>query len=259
METVPEPRYTSQYYDTFQEIVRRSARVIVPIVLELLEPSSVCDVGCGRGTWLSVFSEHGVSDIYGIDGDYVKRDELEIPPERFAAADLRTGVKVDRRFDLCTCLEVAEHLPEESAAALVDGLVEVAPAVLFSGAIPGQGGRGHVNEQWPDYWGAHFERHGYIAVDCIRPRIWNLHGVPFWYAQNTFVFVEPAALGARPELEREHDAMVTHTLPLVHPHLLASAAKRPWIRLKRFKENRDSGAITQEEFEAQIAKWASQV
>ena len=258
MERVPEPQYTSQYYDTFQEGVRRSARAIVPIVLELLEPSSVCDVGCGRGTWLSVFSEHGVGDVYGVDGDYVKRDELEIPPERFAAADLRAGVKIERRFDLCTCLEVAEHLPEESAAPLVEGLAGVAPAVLFSGAIPGQGGRGHVNEQWPEYWGAHFERHGYVAVDCIRPRVWTVHGVQFWYAQNTLLFVERALLESRPRLEREHGAKVTHTLPLVHPRLLASVAKRPWIRLKRSKERLDSGEITQEEFEAQIARWAAQ-
>jgi hypothetical protein len=49
-------------------------------------------------------------------------------------------------------LECAEHLPAHRAAPLVEWLTKSAPIVVFSAAIPGQGGKGHINEQPPDYW-----------------------------------------------------------------------------------------------------------
>jgi hypothetical protein len=71
----------------------------------------------------------------------------------------------------------------------VDCLTRLGQVVLFSAAIPHQGGTHHVNEQWPDYWAALFERHAYTVVDAIRPRIWNDPDVEWWYAQNTLLFV----------------------------------------------------------------------
>jgi hypothetical protein len=46
-----------------------SARVIVPLVMELTHPRSVIDVGCGNGSWLSVFNKHGVEDFLSVDGE----------------------------------------------------------------------------------------------------------------------------------------------------------------------------------------------
>jgi hypothetical protein len=53
------------------------------------------------------------------------------------------------RFDLALCLEVAEHLPAAAGDSLVRRLASVGARILFSAAIPGQGGRNHVNEKWP--------------------------------------------------------------------------------------------------------------
>ena len=61
----------------------RSAKEVVPHVLELLKPESVVDVGCGVGSWLAVFREHGIDDFLGVDGAYVDLDLLQIPPESF--------------------------------------------------------------------------------------------------------------------------------------------------------------------------------
>lgn len=75
--------YTEDFYKPYQEGKRRSAREIVPLVLELIQPKQVIDVGCGIGTWLSVFKECGVEDIQGLDGDWVDKRMLQIPEERF--------------------------------------------------------------------------------------------------------------------------------------------------------------------------------
>jgi SAM-dependent methyltransferase len=183
--------------------------------MELLEPASVVDLGCGLGTWLSVFAELGVEDVLGIDGEYVDRSALAIPADRFLARDLTRPLELPRTFDLAVSLEVAEHLPPDAAQTLVDSLTRHAPAVLFSAAIPGQDGVDHVNTQWPSYWRGLFLPRGYRAVDCIRPRIWDDEDVEFWYRQNLLLFVRSDVLETRPPLLAE--AQMRRPLDLVHP------------------------------------------
>ena len=55
-------------------------------------------------------------------------------------------------------MEVAEHLPREKASVFIDTLTKHSGIVLFSAAVPGQGGTYHVNEQWPKYWNELFSR-----------------------------------------------------------------------------------------------------
>jgi hypothetical protein len=241
--------YDRKFLENTGRIARHAATVVVPTVMELLNPSSVCDVGCGIGSWLAVFREHGAGDVLGIDGDYVPPDALAIPPELYLERDLTGGVELDRRFDLAVSLEVAEHLPADAAAGFVDSLVALAPAVLFSAAIPQQGGRNHVNEQWPDYWAEHFARHGYLPVDCIRPRIWDRPGVAFWYQQNILIFAEPSLLEGNAKLKAEHELSRSRPLNLVHPDQFQFALTGPHRRLRRIAELKEAGEISQEEFE----------
>ncbi len=252
-----EPGYDREFFEGYQQTaiyqgVRSSAEVVVPLVVQLLHPRSVVDVGCGTGTWLKVFEEQGVSDFCGLDGDYVG-EALEIPTDHFVPADLRTGVTLDRRFDLALSLEVAEHLPEDSAADFVRSLTRLAPVVLFSAAIPHQGGIGHVNEQWPDYWQQLFRKCSFVAVDCVRPKIWQNPSVRVWYAQNSLLFVEQAHLETLPELKREFECTEGRPLSIVHPTLFHRGL-RPWSHLERLQRSKERGIVTEEEFQAKKAE-----
>ena len=149
--------YDPGYFRAFSKLSHDSANVIAPLAVELVSPKSVLDVGCGLGQWLAAFRRAGAEIIRGLDGDYVQRDQLEIPLENFQAHDLTKPFPLDEHFDLTICLEVAEHLPERCARDFVQSLTATAPVVLFSAAIPHQPGREHVNCQWPEYW-AHFSR-----------------------------------------------------------------------------------------------------
>src|SRR4029079_10313289 len=164
-----------------------AARIVVPIVLEYAPARSVVDFGCKHGEWLSVFREHGCDRLLGFDQAKRITQGLLIDEREFTVADLRQPLLLQQRFDLAVCIEVAEHLPESAAAGLVKTLTRVAPIVLFSAALPGQGGHGHLNEQPRGYWDDLFRGDGYTAVDCLRPRIWQNAEVAWWYRQNLFM------------------------------------------------------------------------
>ena len=113
-------------------------------------------------------------------------------------------------------MEVAEHLPPVAADDFVGLRVAAAPLVAFSAAGPGQGGNGHVNEQWPRFWAERFAAHGHEVVDCLREPLWEDERVEWWYRQNLLLFGTPETLDAAPAL-REHPRRGIAPLPLVHP------------------------------------------
>ena len=209
--------YTNDFYADLREETKQSAKEIVPLIIELIKPKSVIDVGCGEGIWLAAFEENGIKDILGIDGDYIDRNMLAIPADRFMPIDLKKPIKLKRQFDLVVCLEVAEHLPKETAEQFVDFLTTLGPIVLFSAAIPYQGGEQHVNEQWPDYWAALFKKKDYLVFDCIRKRVWDNDKVASWYAQNILLFAEENCLSDYPCLRQELEKNKNPSISMVHP------------------------------------------
>ncbi|WP_420238730.1 class I SAM-dependent methyltransferase [Telmatobacter bradus] len=183
--------YSSSFYSTYVEESRGSAGEILAFLDQTLHPQSVVDVGCGIGTWLSVWADLGVDRLLGIDGQYVQPADLLIPSAQFLPMNLEEpDTSLQTRFDLVESLEVAEHLAEDKAAGFVEFLCLLGPVVLFSAAIPHQGGVHHVNEQWPEYWAELFARQGYRVIDGIRPQVWNNPKVAYYYAQNSFLYVQ---------------------------------------------------------------------
>ena len=96
--------------------------------------------------------------------------------------------------------------------------------MLFGAAIPGQGGTGHRNEQWPSYWAEQFAAAGHAATDPFRLRVWDDPGVKWWFAQNLVCFARPETLAERPALASA--ACPDGPLSLVHPGCLAEANAR---------------------------------
>jgi SAM-dependent methyltransferase len=212
--------YARATYRGQAQEAERSAAVVAPMLRDRYDPRSIVDVGCGAGAWLAAFKRLGVNDLLGLDA---------IPPELFTAdADLRwtdlgDGFHVPHRFDLALCLEVAEHLPERSARRLVASLCAATDVVVFSAAIPGQGGPGHVNEQWPSYWGRLFASQSFGSDCWLRWAVWDEPEVSPWYRQNLLVFSRYLGWQNQP-----HD--------LIHPAMLRQM-RHPWlIRLRSLSD-----------------------
>jgi SAM-dependent methyltransferase len=211
--------YDSRFYESLRDGTERSAATVVPILIELFRPRSVVDVGCGAGLWLAAFRRNGIDDVLGIDGPWVGGEQRAISERHFLEHDLSRPLRLDRRFDLALCLEVAEHLPTEAAAPLVESLTALSSVVIFSAAVPFQGGDGHINERWSSYWAGFFDARGFSCLSGLRRRIWDNDAIEVWYRQNIFCYVARDRLDDFHHLDSAESSGTHEPIDIVHPHL----------------------------------------
>lgn len=211
-------KYSNSFYHAIRQGCISSAAVVAPVIYDAVQPKTVIDIGCGEGHWGKAFQDLG-ADVMGMDGDYVKEPVIPFEPH-----DLRRPLPFDRlphtRFDLAINLEVAEHLPASRADSFVDDLCGLSDNILFSAAIPAQGGVDHINEQWfSSYWYPKFAARGYEASGNIREAIWNIPDVEWWYKQNLMFITKNPTL--YPVFFPE-PLLIGTPIDLVHPTLWES-------------------------------------
>jgi SAM-dependent methyltransferase len=215
-----------------------SAAVIVGLLGETFEISSVLDIGCGDGRWLRSFQDRGASRIRGVDGPWTDRDRLLIGKQDFTVHNLEKPLDLAQKFDLAMSLEVAEHVHREFSDQFVGNLTRHADLVLFGAAIPYQGGFRHVNEQWPSYWAEKFAAAGFRCFDLVRPLTWDRDEVFFWYKQNCLIYIRQSRADLIERIEAAIGKLGAAPLPMdiIHPELYQSLASyrqiafRPLLR-----------------------------
>lgn len=196
----------------------KSAERVVPVLIDLFAPRSVIDIGCGIGTWTRVFQDADLGKVVGVDFSVYEEDDCHIPRDSYVQADLREPYDHGERFDLALSLEVAEHLPDADADTFVETLTRHSDVVVFSAAVPGQDGQGHINNQWPSYWVEKFEKHGYMARDVLRPHFWDDEEVMVWYRQNMILFTKTDAFDELIQTLNKPEGVVS----LIHPEMVLS-------------------------------------
>lgn len=227
--------YDQDFYLNKNRHSMQSAQVIVPMIIDLLKPKSVIDVGCGRGEWLTQFAIHNI-DIQGIDGPYIADSQLLIPGDKFARHDLTKPMTITRQYDLAISLEVAEHLPRNTSRGFAKLLSSMSPAVVFSAALPLQGGVNHINEQWPWYWKKIFHDLGYVRLDPFRKYLWQRQDVAFYYQQNIYLFVDPTVhqpLIDHVGIPDKYNEMTIIKTTILEDVTKAGKARKVWDKLFR--------------------------
>ncbi len=220
--------YSAAFFDAQAAGSLASARIVLAALFEAVPVASVVDVGCGVGPWLRAALDLGAARVLGLDGAYVDRTRLMVDPANFRACDLAAdnvteAISADAaEFDLVVSVEVAEHLPPARAPSFVAELCALGELILFSAAVPGQGGTDHVNEQWPAYWAGLFDDAGYTCFDGLRPLLWNEPGCEWWYLQNVLLFAKSNTQVCE-RLAGLWPHAAAQPLSLVHPRMYAHA------------------------------------
>jgi hypothetical protein len=184
--------YPPEWFAARAARASNDARLMVPDVSLALGkcPDRVIDFGCGDGAMLGWWKVMGARSTIGVDA-HGPDDWAKATGGLHVRQDLTQPIDLGIQADLVVCLEVAEHLPPEAAATLVDTLCRHGKRILFSAAPPGQGGTGHLNEQPPAYWAEMFARHGYRYQDIVRHRL--SPEVSPWYRHNTVLVCHDSA------------------------------------------------------------------
>jgi SAM-dependent methyltransferase len=150
-----------------------------------LSPKNVLDIGCGPGMYVEELLNRNVPAI-GIEIS----DEIQKP-----YVLNKSLFDVHETADVVMCLEVAEHLPEDKADSIVKKVVESTEGILiWTAAIPGQGGVGHINCQPKEYWRVKFEREGLVYNDVLTQECRNFAFRGYhmgWFVNNVQIFVKP--------------------------------------------------------------------
>jgi len=158
------------------------------------DPNNIIDIGCSTGFYLYPFRNRRTLGI-----DYNSKEKhgkifrnkkySEIEMLNFDLSKSISEFKFER-FDVGLCLEVAEHIDEKFENILIDNIVSLCRVLIFSAAVPGQGGDGHINLKHQPYWLKHFEVRGmfYDAAETIALRQYMLQGAHMgWFTNNMFI------------------------------------------------------------------------
>lgn len=183
--------YTQRFFKNTIKLESQSAKTVIEILKKIFEPKSVIDIGCGAGIYLKEFKKLGI-DILGYDGSPFCKEESSLK-EEIKIHDLCAPLQLDRVFDLCICIEVAEHLEKQYSETLLDTLTGLSSNIVFTAATPGQGSKriGHINEQPHEFWINLFKKRGFILQEKLteetKKKMENKN-VIWWITKNLMIF-----------------------------------------------------------------------
>ncbi len=184
--------YNPEYFrDVIENHSGAAAGPMAASIVRDLGPRTVIDVGCGGGNLLEALQARGC-EVFGLEYAAAGVDACArrgVPARRF---NLRRDVfEPKQRYDVVCSIEVAEHLPAQTADRYVKLLAGAGETLVFSAATPGQGGTDHLNEQPHAYWIEKLSTHGLILDETISARWrdeWERAGLQPWFWRNIMVF-----------------------------------------------------------------------
>jgi hypothetical protein len=165
---------------------------IAKAIADTYHPKKIIEFGCGPGFLTRELSQLNIS-VDAFDG-FSSPDFKNFTNISFNKIDLNNEAEVmqflkDKTYDVAICSEVAEHLDPESSAHLIKQLTSCAPVVIFSAAVPNQGGHGHINCQARGFWHDLFIANNFQVADTMRKELRDTDDLAIWYKLNLVDYV----------------------------------------------------------------------
>jgi 2-polyprenyl-3-methyl-5-hydroxy-6-metoxy-1,4-benzoquinol methylase len=137
-------------------------------LVKQFRPTWHMDVGCGMG--ILVYKVQRLKNYvytYGIDiSEFAIKEGREYCNKVFVH-DIRNKLECSNLFDLVTCIEVVEHIPEadvDHAIANISAIVAPGKYLVFSSDPDDDDNPSHENVQPEEYWVEKFNQFGLKKV-----------------------------------------------------------------------------------------------
>lgn len=125
-----------------------------------LMPRRVFDAGCAHGFLVEALWDRGI-EAWGRDISSYAVSQVRADMRAFISQGSITD-PIDDTFDLITCIEVLEHLPEAEAITAIGQMTAAAPRILFSSSPNDFGEPTHINVKPVRWWLDRFAEAGFV-------------------------------------------------------------------------------------------------
>jgi len=126
-------------------------------------PESALDVGCATGMLVEALRAHEI-DARGFDLSVYALSQMpvEVAKHCWPGEAQDPMSYADRQYDLITCVEVVEHLPEAAAQYAIGLMCQHTRTILFSSSPTDFTEPTHINVHGPEYWAEQFARFSFL-------------------------------------------------------------------------------------------------
>ncbi len=154
-------------YDRDQPVWRDHFHTLARTLVERYHPKTVMDIGCAKGFLVEHLRDLSVNAC-GVDASpyAISQVRKDIRPFCHVA---RGNDALEGRFDLITCIEVAEHMVEADARAMIEESCRHTDQVIFSSTPDDFEEPTHINLHPPEYWVALFQEQGFYRDANFQP------------------------------------------------------------------------------------------
>jgi SAM-dependent methyltransferase len=184
--------YTRDFHKSIENDEYPQAQRLVEYIGIFMNPKCFLDFGCSTGLYLREFKIN-LPAVKSIGYEFSK-DAVDMALcKDIIQFDLTVPLKTEKVPDtLGLCLEVLEHIDDSNWKPVLENITSHCDKLIFSAAVPGAGGIGHINCRNKIDWIYRFHTLGWIVdLDATKHMLDHMkNGYHMgWFAWNAMVLV----------------------------------------------------------------------
>lgn len=163
-------QYDAEYYNNYghaneryviSPAIRQTLAGLTGFLISHIKFDTHLDVGCAMGILVDNLRRKG-KESFGVDvSEYAISSALHSVKRYVFVYDITSGQGFEQKFDLVTCVEVAEHLPSDLVGDFLDSLCSLSDTIFFS-SENNTSEPTHLSPRPLSYWIQEFYKRGFL-------------------------------------------------------------------------------------------------
>lgn len=217
-------------------------RAMAESIVLTVKPKKVLDAGCAKGFLVEALRDRGI-EAYGVDISEYAISEVRPDIRPYCRVGSLVTPLTDR-YDLITCIEVLEHMPEDEGRHAIANLCRSTNDILFASSPDDFDEPTHVTVRPRSYWIERFVEHGFSLDAAFDARAIAPHAMRF-YKRETPLSPVDSLLELRDFLRRECEShkqqhiVNAARIADLQAHLNAIEHSMGWKALQQFRKIKD--------------------